>query len=123
MQCQCCILLLSGKKYVVKCENCKNKQDLTETIKFRWYEKHIVLLRDNPEFRLIVELIMLFGYVGFIILIYMQLNNLTLISNEMINRIIAMIFIGWFGLVFGYIDACQKLKSDSKFYLKKNYNE
>lgn len=123
MQCQCGILLLSGKKLVVKCEYCKNKPDSTKICKFRWYEKHIVLLRDNPKFRLIVELIMLFGYIGLMILIYMELNKLTLTFNKMIHMVIAIIFSGWFCLVFGYIDACQKLKSYPKFYLEKNHNE
>ena len=123
MKCLCCTLIISGNKLLVKCENCKNKSPKNNLDHFKWYEKHIIIIRDNPDKRLIIELIILFGYIGMLILCYLEKCNLTFEFNKSLRLTLAIIFTGWFGLVYGYIYSFQKLKKEEKFFLTLDYSE
>jgi len=122
-QCQCCVLLLDSTKLLVKCPGCTNKPELKNQIKFPWYQKHILIIRDNPEIRTWIELIILAGYIGMVFLCWLEFSKITLNLPNPIKTIIAIIFTGWFGLVFGYLDAHQKLKTNPEFFLTPNFND
>lgn len=120
MRCQCCVLILSKSKLIVKCPDCVNRPKSNNLnhnqIQFPWYQKHILIIRDNPELRTRIELTMLVGYIGMVSLCWLELGKINLVLPNFVNLIIAIIFTGWFGLVVAYLDACQKLKTSPKFF-------
>lgn len=124
MICQCCTFIISGKKLIAVCEDCKNNSNSEKKLtQFKWYEKYILIIRDDPEKRLFIELVILFGYIGMLILCYLEHCKLTFKFNSLFTTIIAIIFTGWFGLVFGYAYIYQILQKEEKFYLKLDHNE
>lgn len=127
MNCNCAILFLDNKKYLVKCPNCKNKIDeniidennVSHKYKFRWYEKHVELIRDNPHLRTGVELLLLIGWTILLVICWFEWLKITSLFGNIVLNIIGTIFVIWLIILFCYLDTYQKLGKDPRFSLSK----
>lgn len=120
MNCKCCILFLNNKKYLVKCIECKNIPDETTNktkYKFNWYEKHIELIRDYPDFRICVELILLIGFLLFAIMCWIDMIKKTYLIEKPFHIIIRSILIIWTIISYTYLVTIQKLKNNQKYFI------
>ena len=128
--CNCAILFLDNKKYLVKCPNCKNKidenkideniideNDISTIYKFRWYEKHIVLMRDNPHLRTGIELLLLIGWIVLLIVCWIEWLKIVNLVGNFGHKIIGIGFTIWIVFLFGYLDSWQKLCQNPRFFL------
>lgn len=124
MICSCAILFLDNKKYIVKCPDCKKISDTifednnNNKYKFRLYEKHIEILRDNPHLRMGIELLLLVGWTLALGLCWMEWFGITSSLGNPIHKIIGLIFAGWVIVLICYLDAVQKLINNSKYFLR-----
>ena len=85
MNCRCCFYK-DKIKYLLKCEYCKKNQ----IKQYKWYEWHIISIRDNPSIRLLNEIFITFGsLICFIIAYnkYYQLIDLNYYdkNNDIVN--------------------------------------
>ena len=129
MKCKCSVFIIDKTKYFVQCEKCKNGTDINYELfdnneylkKFKWYEQHTLMIRDNPNLRLGLNLFCLYGYGMIFILCYLQyfeiINYQKIIILDIGFKILVPIYIC---ILFGYIDGISKLSSDSKYKLYKN---
>jgi hypothetical protein len=126
MVCKCATLFLDNKKYLVKCNDCKNIIGSTDNeldgksdnkYQFRWYEKHIEIQRDNPEIRMGIELLLLIGWAFMLGLCWLEWLKITSSFGNFTLNLIGTICTIWIILLFGYLDAYQKLCTNPKFFL------
>jgi hypothetical protein len=128
MTCNCAILFLDNKKYLVKCISCSNISNSIDNksnneindefkYKFKWYEKHIEIYRDCPQIRMGVELILLIGWVFMLGLCWLQWLKITGTFGNFTLNMIGTICFFWIICLFGYLDSIQKLRTNSKYFL------
>ena len=113
MDCQCCFYK-DNKKYLVRCPYCK-----TNSIKkYKWYEWHIISMRDNPDIRLISELFILSGSFILLSIAYYQHHKLIdFHSNIFFNYFIKIFLIIYIIILFIFVDGQIKLNNDIYYQL------
>ena len=120
MLCKCAILIKENKKYLVKCDYCKTNPITFYQSKYKWYEYPVILIRDNPELRLIIGLYCLFGYAVIFILLWLDWVKIFLIKKyKFVENIFAIFAIFYVGIIFGYLSIIQKLDHDIHYRLEK----
>jgi hypothetical protein len=132
MECKCSVLTIGGVKYFVQCEKCKrnpnpnitsvptntNTNTDTDTNKFNWYERHILLIRDNPDFRLGLNLFCLFGYGLIYMIAYLHHFEIISYLNVKLLDIGYRIFLTiYVFVVFGYLYTIGELDKNFKYKL------
>ena len=131
MECKCCVFGIQGIGYLSQCEECKKQKKSINIInitnqtnqipvkyKFKWYEFHIQLIRDYPEIRLGIELFCLTAISVWIICAYLDYTKLYNFKYQcLINKIICGFLMSSIIIIFGYLDAIDKLARNKKFGL------
>jgi hypothetical protein len=88
------------------------------SVKYKWYEFHIQLIRDYPEIRLEIELFCLVVIGVWIICAYLDCIKLyDFKQNSLINKIISGFLMSSIVIIFGYLDVIDKLARNKKFGL------
>lgn len=128
-KCECAIFELNNIKYYIQCEKCKKykkeigisyNSNITNTSKseYKWYEQHIILVRDNPDFRLGLNLFCLFGYGLISTICYLHYFDIINYKNVIqLNIVFGIFLLFYMIIVFAYIDATDKLRKNSKYKL------
>lgn len=128
MECKCCIFNIQGITHLSQCEECKKQKksinitnqtnQIPVKYKFKWYEFHIQLIRDYPEIRLWIELFCLVAIGVWIICAYLDYIKFVDFKQEcLINKIISGFLMSSVIIIFGYLDAIDKLARNKKFIL------
>jgi hypothetical protein len=127
MRCYCCVFFLKDKLYLSKCSECKKNNlfvqdeqtERTNTIKsnyqFKWYEYGIKKIRDDPHFRLGIELICIIGCVFWLFIAYLEYFKLANFKNTICGNIISFLLIIYTIILVGYFCVIEQL------YKNKNY--
>lgn len=128
MECKCAVFACDGNKYFVQCEKCKiginsnqNINPESDTNKFKWYEQHILLIQDNPDFRLRIKLFCLFGYGLIYLMCYLyHFDIINWVNVRTLDLGFKIFFTLYIVVVFGYVDAITKLNQKNTRYSIKN---
>ena len=125
--CNCGVFTLERKKYITKCEYCKNISPVNNNntnilpqtkINYHWYEKPIVMIRDNAEFRLFINLFCLVGYFVIVPLTYFDHWKIIIISKNKLLHTLFMMFVMPYVLVLFYnLYAMQELNKNKRYAL------
>ena len=113
MNCKCCFFEQT-KKYLIKCKYCKNNLNKEH----KWYEFHILLIRNNATNRLLLELFILINSIMWFIFAYFQyFKIIDYNSNKFIDWIIKIFLIIYVIILLIYLDGLNKLNTDIYYQL------
>lgn len=123
MVCNCCIFNIQGITYLSQCEECEKQKksiniinQIPDKYKFKWYEFHIKLIRNYPEIRLGFKLFCLVAFGVWIICAYVDYTKLYDFKQSLlINKIISGFLMFSVVIIFGYVDAIDKLAGNRTF--------
>ena len=120
MNCYCSILFFERKKYLVQCCECKKKLqfDSNNSYEFKWYEYPIKIVRDDPWFRLGLNMILIMGGILCIFVAHLDLVKAFDFKNTFIGKILSIILGCYMIILFGHLYVYEQLEKNLKYKLR-----